>query len=127
MELLNFLEKVFETIKLREEKRMAEKALEESERLIRSLLNAFPSAAFLLDTDGKLLAGNQVVADALGKNLDEIAGMSALGLCPEDSAESRIHKAMNVMNTGKTLRFEEHVAGKYLDTDTYVITTVVPK
>jgi DNA-binding NtrC family response regulator len=68
LELLKFLERAFETIQLREEKRIAEKALEENERLMRSLLNAFPSAAFLLGTDGKLLAGNQVVADALGMN-----------------------------------------------------------
>jgi PAS domain S-box-containing protein len=116
LELLKFLERVFETIQLREEKRMAEKALEENERLMRSLLNAFPAAAFLLGTDGKLLAGNQVVADALGKNVDEIAGMSVLGLCPEDSAEFRIRKAEIVINSGKSLRFEEQVAGKCFDT-----------
>ena len=116
LELLKFLEKVFETIQLREEKGMAEKALKENEQLMRSLLNAFPSAAFLLGTDGTLLAGNQVVADALGKDVDQIAGESILGLCPDDSATFRRHKAMEVGRSGKPARFEEKVAGKYFDT-----------
>ena len=77
LELLKFLEKVFETIQLRGEKRRAEIALKQNEQLMRSLLNAFPSAAFLLGTDMTLLAGNQVVADALGKEVDQIAGAAA--------------------------------------------------
>ena len=42
-DLLNLIQKVFETIGLREEKRRAEEALIESERTTRALLNAFPS------------------------------------------------------------------------------------
>ena len=115
LELLKFLEKVFETIQLREEKRKAEAALKENEQFMRSLLNAFPSAAFLLGTDGNLLAGNQVVADALGKDVDQLEGESILGLCPGDSAIFRKQKAMEVVLSGKPMRFEEKIAGKYFD------------
>ena len=53
LELFRLLDKIFETVKLSEEKRQAEKALKESEQTMRSLLNAFPTAAYLIDTDRK--------------------------------------------------------------------------
>ena len=98
-ELLNFLEKVFETILLREEKRQAESALKENEQLMRSLLNSFPSAAFLLSPDGTLLAGNQVVADALGKDVDQIAGESAMALCPVPHSSGRRKRIYSLMTS----------------------------
>jgi PAS domain S-box-containing protein len=116
LDLLKFLENVFETIQLRSEKRIAEMALKENEQLMRSLLNAFPSAAFLLGTDGSLLAGNQAVADALGKDIDKIAGESILDLIPDSSAEFRQRKGIEVVDSGKTVRFEEKIVEKYFDT-----------
>jgi len=115
-ELLKFLDKAFETIRLRDEKRLAEDALKEKQREMRSLLDAFQGFAFLIDKDGTMLAGNQEVAAVLGKEIDQIPGTSVKDFCANASAKKTRRMAAEIIRSGKPLRYEEQLEGKYFDT-----------
>ncbi|UCF92967.1 MAG: response regulator [Desulfobacterales bacterium] len=115
-ELLNLLKRAFDTIDLKEQKRQAENRLRDSERTVRSLLDAFPSAAFLIDTKGAILAANKVVADALGVDVSALQGIHVDRLGSTEKREARRSRAREVVDSKETLRFEEKVGDKYLDT-----------
>ena len=52
----------------------AEAALEESERLLRHVLDANPTAIFLIDEEGKFVLANQTTAEIFSTDLDQMIG-----------------------------------------------------
>jgi len=115
-ELLNMLERIFDTIRLKQEKFLAEEKLRQSENTVRSLLDAYPSAALLVDPKGHILAANRQVASQLGKSPKELEGLNTSILAPEEIQENRKQKGMEAIHTRAAVRFEEQVNGRILDT-----------
>ena len=65
-----------ETRRRRVEQERAEEALRRSEREFRALFDNVNDAVFIVDTECRFLAVNQVACDRLGYSRDELAGMS---------------------------------------------------
>ncbi|RJR32515.1 MAG: response regulator [Desulfobacteraceae bacterium] len=115
-ELLNMLERIFDTIRLKQEKIRAEEKLRQSENMLRSLLDAYPSDALLIDPEGNILAANRQVANHLGKGPREVEGMNTAILAPEEVQATRRVKGLEAIHTRAPVRFEESVNGRIMDT-----------
>ncbi len=115
-ELLNLLEKIFDTIRLRREKDEAEKDLKQSESTVRTLLDAFPFVAMLVDLTGRIIAANRFVADILQKNTYELVGTNTADLNSKEVHENRKLKTMEAIQTSQAVRFEEKENGRIMDT-----------
>ena len=87
------------------------KILRNSDEMTRALLNAATDAALLVDTEGTILFANQEVAARLGKSFEELAGKSISDFLPPEAAELRTRKRMEVIDTGKSVSFEDQRGG----------------
>ena len=115
-ELLNSLERMFEIICLREEKRLAEQNLRQSERTVRSLLDALPADAYLIDTQNQILASNKFFAGSIGKRVDDIIGEKVENLTPGELLENNSRKALEVIKSKEPIRYGLKVEQTYFDT-----------
>ena len=86
------------------ERRQKAEALRNSEETARVLLNAAPSAAFMIDTQGIVLAVNQIAATRFGVAAEAIVGRPISEFGPPALVESRRQKGIEVVRTGKTRR-----------------------
>ncbi|RJQ65709.1 MAG: response regulator [Desulfobacteraceae bacterium] len=66
IELLNLLQRIFETVQIREEKRSAEERLKESERRFRTIFESAQDAIYLKETDLKYTLVNPVMERIYG-------------------------------------------------------------
>ena len=103
------------------ERKGAEEALLETESMARALLNATTDAAFLMDTQGIVLASNETTARRLGKSVDALLGSCIYDLLPPDVAQVRRVKAEESARSGKSVRFEDERQGMYLDNSIYPV------
>lgn len=78
-----FIQQVSATI----QRIQAVNALQESERMYRSLFEQSNDAVFILNTEGKHLRVNQRASDLLGYSLEEMIGLSYRDLVPDDQQE----------------------------------------
>jgi PAS domain S-box-containing protein len=116
MDLLNSLERMFETICLREEKRQAEQNLRQSERTVRSLLDALPADAYLIDTQNQILASNKFFAGSIGKRVDDIIGEKVENLTTGELIEKNSRIALDVIRSKEPIRYSLKVEDTYFDT-----------
>ncbi len=101
------------------EQRQAEKALEDSNKLLRSILEDLPFPMFYKTLDGSIMGCNHHFCRYLGKPYDEIIGKSAWSLVSPEKAEQVELDDQEVFSTGKSLRREEQLVfpdGSILDT-----------
>ncbi len=105
----------------------AEGELQEKEQTLRSLLNAPTESAMLVDTEGKILSLNEVSANRLGKNIDELIGLRMSDYLPLDIAKSRKTIGNKVIRSGKPIRFQDERAGKFFDNNIYPVFDVKGK
>jgi PAS domain S-box-containing protein len=116
MDLLHSLDRMFETICLREEKRQAEKRLRQSERTIQSLLDALPAAAFLLDDQQHVIASNKVFRGFMGKSVDDVIGEKLDNLISGEMLEQNKQNALKVIQSKSAVRYGLEVGGAHFDT-----------
>ncbi len=76
------------------------------------LLQAIPDMVYFKDASGRHLIVNKAVEEFTGLQMEEIAGKAASDLMPSESAESCIRSDREVLEQGKTLRYEEQLAAK---------------
>ncbi len=76
-------------------------------QLMQSILNASMESAFLIDTKGTILSGNEIFAERLGVSLPEIIGNTIYDLIPPDVAAFRKDKVRDVINTKSVVTFED--------------------
>ena len=69
------------------ERKRAEKALAESNALLRSIIEGTPDPIFLKDTRGRYLLANSAAAEVMGRSADELIGKDNADLMPPDVAE----------------------------------------
>jgi len=98
-----------------------EEALRERERMLDALINAPIESAILVNTEGTVLAINRIGAKRLGKKEDEIIGMGIYNYFPSKLAKSRKAKCNQVIRTGKPIRFQDKLEGRYYDNNIYPV------
>jgi two-component system cell cycle sensor histidine kinase/response regulator CckA len=97
-------------------RKRAEETLRESEGTVRALLNATNDSVFLIDTEGTVLALNEITARRLGKKVDEMLGGCLYDFLPPELAKRRKTYLDEVIRAGKPIYFEEERQGIWLDT-----------
>ena len=104
-------------------------ALRESEETVLALLDATTETALLVDTEGKILALNEVAFERLkrlstkpiGDSKLELLGRNVFDLFPSGLTEERKSRNEAVIRTGVTARFEDERAGRWMDNTIYPI------
>ena len=106
-------------------RRNAERALRESEEMLRALFNATTESVFLLDRTGTVLTLNETAAQRLGKSVAELIGtqIADVGneLCPAVVVEHRARTIREVLREGRAIRFEDERTGRYFDTSIFPV------
>jgi PAS domain S-box-containing protein len=97
------------------ERKKTEKALKESEVTARAILNASNEVAALVDTEGVILDSNDAMAQRFNKSVKELKGTCGWDLIPKDVAEERKKYFNQVMQSKKTVRFEDKSHGTWFD------------
>jgi PAS domain S-box-containing protein len=98
-------------------------ALRESESTARALINAPTDSVILMDIQGVILALNETAALRFGKRSDELIGVLADDLLPEEIARTRRSLIAQVIEKREVVRFEDERDGKWYDTVAYPITS----
>jgi len=105
------------------DRKKAEETLRESEATARALINAPTDSVILMDIHGKILALNETAAFRFGKRSDELIGVLADDLLPEEIARSRRALVTQVLEKKQMVRFEDEHNGRWYDTVAYPITS----
>jgi PAS domain S-box-containing protein len=95
--------------------------LQESEERAKSLLNAITDFALLMDTEGRIFALNEAVCERFNGKESDLLGACVYDFMPEDVAEFRKSKLLEVVRLGKPLRFKEENRGRFFDTTFYPV------
>jgi len=92
-----------------------EQELQESEGTARALMNASPESALLLDTQGMVLAANEIVAQTLHTTVSQLIGSHVTDSLPPQVAASRRAHLEEVVRTGQPVYFEDERSGRLID------------
>jgi PAS domain S-box-containing protein len=103
------------------ERKRAEEAVRESEATARALLNAPTDSVILLDAEGIILDLNETAAKRMGKRKDELIGVLADNPLPDDLARARRSIIRKVLDTKRSVRFEDEREGMWFDTVAYPV------
>lgn len=114
----------------RAEHRLTAAALRASQDTVQALLDATTETALLIDTEGLIIALNQVACDRLrevsprpiGRRREELIGEYVFDLFPEELRERRKTRNDHVIRSGNPARFEDERAGRWMDNSIYPIT-----
>ncbi len=87
-------------------------AFSDSDRTAHVLLNAAPTAAFLIDVAGSILAVNHLAAKRLDVPAEKMIGRPIAEFTPPDVVESRTQKAREVIHEGRPVFFEDTSEGR---------------
>ena len=86
-------------------------ALRRSEETARALLNATTDSAILIDTEGTIIAINEIAVQRLGKINNEVVRMDLFDMFPPDVAKKRRTRADEVVRSGEPVYFEDQCQG----------------
>ncbi len=86
-----------------------------------ALLNAFPEVAILLDTEGRVLAINEIAAEQIGKSRETLIGKSIYDHLPESTAKRRKRYVWESFETALPVRFKDQNNGRYYDNHIFPI------
>ena len=103
------------------EQRVAQEALRRSEETAQALINAYTSPAFLIDTRGTVLAGNDVPFGQAGTSASGLVGSSIWDTLPADVATRRKEWARQVVETRAPLRAVDERDGRTIDSQVYPV------
>lgn len=102
-------------------RKQAERALRESEKMARALLNATTDAVVLLDSQGIILDVNDTYSRRFQKSAKEILGLCIWYLFPAEVTGLRIANVRKVFDSGKPVRVVDERRGIWNDTNIYPI------
>ena len=89
------------------ERKLTEIALRKSEETARALLNATSDSAILIDTEGTIIAINEIAVHRLGKIKNKVVGTDLFAMLPPDIAKERKTRADGVIRSGEPIHFED--------------------
>jgi len=98
------------------ERKRAEEALCQSEATARALINAPTDSVLLLDLQGVILDLNDTAARRLGKTKDELIGVLADSVLPEEISHMRRSLISRIIDKKEAVRFEDDRDGIWFDT-----------
>jgi PAS domain S-box-containing protein len=82
--------------------------LRQSEETARALLNATSDSAILIDTQGTIIAINEIAVHRLGKIKNKVVGENLFDMFPPEVAKERKARAAEVILSGEPAHFEDH-------------------
>lgn len=94
----------------------AERTLQGTEEMHRTLLGASQDMVLLLGADGTVLAVNEAYARSFGRSPEELGGASIWEVMQPEAAECRRDRFEEVVQTGRPSRFEEARNDRWFDT-----------
>jgi len=97
------------------ERRQTKKKLQESERLLRTLIDASPESIVLLDANETILLANETSARRLGRPMEKLVGNRPRDILPPKDTRERIRRFDEVVRTGKAVRFEDKRSDRYYE------------
>lgn len=106
------------------ERREAEHALRLSQETVTALLNAPPDSALLIDTEGTILAANELAIKRLRRYVPDhpgLVGVNVYGLFPGELTEKRRARNEKVIASGTPARYEDEKNGRWYDNSTYPV------
>ena len=103
------------------ERKLAEEAIRESNEVLRAILNASTESVFVMDSNGIVLAGNEMTASRFGKKIADMIGANIYDFLPTDVAEARKKRADNVFRERKPVHFEDERFGVWIENSLYPI------
>ena len=103
------------------DRKKAEDTLRESEATARALINTPTDSVILTDSQGVILAMNETAASRFGRTAEELVGVLADDLLPEEVAQSRRLLMSRVIETKTMVRFEDERDGRWYDTVAYPV------
>ena len=103
------------------ERKRTEKKLQESEKLLRTFVNAINESVFVIDTEGIVIISNETSAQRLGTNVNELMGTCIYHYLPPEIARDRKSEVDKVIRTGKSSAFEDLRAGAWINSFVYPI------
>jgi PAS domain S-box-containing protein len=95
--------------------------LNQSEEMIRVLINATRETLLLIDIEGIVLLANEVVARRLGKSVQELTGTSLYDHFSPDVARLRKEQFYKVSHTGEPVYFEDTREDRLFETYCYPV------
>lgn len=84
----------------------AKEALVESEHLLRTLINAIPEPACLIDADGRIISANAAFGTRYSAPDADVSGMNASALANGEMGETMRAHAEDVFSAAREVRFE---------------------
>jgi len=103
------------------EQRRREDTAVHGEETLRSLLDAITETAFLMHTDGTVLAANETAAARIGARLEDLVGGDIYAFLPADVAERRREWVRRAVESGEPQRFEDVRKGRTLLNSAYPV------
>ena len=103
------------------ERRQKTEALRNSEETTRVLLNASPTSAFIIDTQGIVLAVNHFTAKRLGLAPEAMVGRPISEFSPPPVAEARRQKGIEAIRTREPVFFEDTCEGRTFFTSVHPV------
>jgi PAS domain S-box-containing protein len=103
------------------ERQQKTEALRNSEETTRVLLNAAPYSAFMIDTQGIVLAVNHITAKRLGLATEAMVGRPISEFSPPLVAESRRQKGIEAIRTRGPVFFEDTCEGRTFSTSVHPV------
>ena len=103
------------------ERKQAEEALRESEETARALLTATNDSAFLTDSDGIVIATNNLAAQRLDKSMDEFVGKCAWDFFPPETEKKIRADVDELIRSGEPVYFDEESNGLFFYNSIYPI------
>jgi diguanylate cyclase (GGDEF)-like protein/PAS domain S-box-containing protein len=103
------------------EMRQTQKALQQKEFYQSALLDNFPFIVWLKDTESRYMAINQVFADQIKVDINDVIGKTDFDIFPHDLAEKYRLDDQQVMNSGLQKNVEETIGrgGEQVWVETY--------
>ncbi|MBS1238372.1 MAG: hypothetical protein H6R39_32 [Deltaproteobacteria bacterium] len=110
-----------ETVRDITERKKIEETLKKSEQTVKTLLNANPETELLVDVEGIILAGNNTLAKRIGKDINDIIGLSFSEVFPPEIANIREEKMKEAFETGRLVHFTDSRDGIIFDNYNYPV------
>jgi PAS domain S-box-containing protein len=98
------------------QRKRAEQRLRDSERTLRTLIDASPESVWLLDTNETILLANATMARRFGTSVDKIVGCKPQDILPAEIAANRSKHFQEVLRTGKAVRFDDERFDRHIET-----------
>ena len=89
------------------ERKKAEEALNQSQKLLSDIINGFPSPIFVKDVEGRFLTINNKLEELLGVKSEELKGKTDYDIITKELADYYRINDKKVLEEGKAILIEE--------------------